>query len=327
MPNWNQVLKVLNDCPRNDKLDYIRSRYLKRLSKKTGRNIICYYSGFLQRPEFKQHDINDGDKNGFMTTIHKLDRSNGLDLFLHTPGGQMAATESLVNYLRKMFGNNIRAIVPQIAMSAGTMIACACESIIMGKQSNIGPIDPQFSGIPAQGVIEEFKKAIDEIKKDPACTPLWQQIIAKYHPTFIGECQHAVELSEQLVKQWLVTGMFANKDDPGTLADGVLDELSSHQKTKTHSRHIHCEEARSMGLNVLTLEGDFDDEFQDLVLTIHHCFMHTFTQSASVKIIENHKGQRMVLHLKQAIQQIPMNIQRIAGEGPGKTVAPEQVIC
>ena len=64
-----------------------------------------------------------------MTVIHELDRSLGLDLLLDTPGGETAATESLVDYLRSMFGSNMRAIVPQLAMSGGTMIACACNEI------------------------------------------------------------------------------------------------------------------------------------------------------------------------------------------------------
>jgi ClpP class serine protease len=68
-------------------------------------------------------EITDEDKNGFMMAVHKLDRTKGLDLFLHTPGGSISSTQSIVDYLHKMFGKNIRAIVPQIAMSAGTMIA------------------------------------------------------------------------------------------------------------------------------------------------------------------------------------------------------------
>ena len=71
--------------------------------------------------------VNDNDKNGFMATIHQLDRSCGLDLLLHTPGGEAAAAESLVHYLRQMFGNDIPAIIPQLAMSAGTMIALSCK--------------------------------------------------------------------------------------------------------------------------------------------------------------------------------------------------------
>ena len=37
-----------------------------------------------------------------MSVIHKMERKKGLDLILHTPGGDVAATESLVDYLKEM---------------------------------------------------------------------------------------------------------------------------------------------------------------------------------------------------------------------------------
>ena len=123
VPNWSEILKEMEDCKRVDALDYIRRNYLKRLSDITGRNTIAYYSAFLQKFDNNQLSINDNDKNGFMTVIHKMDRSQGLDLILHTPGGDLAAAESIVDYLKVMFGHNVRAIIPQIAMSAGTMIS------------------------------------------------------------------------------------------------------------------------------------------------------------------------------------------------------------
>lgn len=208
MPSWNEVLTELQSCNRVDALDYVRRKYLDQLHKNTGRNIIAYYSGWLQKPRIGNADICDDDKNGLMATIHKLDRSKGLDLILHTPGGDIAATESLVDYLRKMFGKDIRAIIPQIAMSAGTMIACSCREIIMGKQSNLGPIDPQFNGIPAHGVLEEFKRALKEVKDDPKSIPIWQTVVAKYHPTFIGECKNAIDWSTEIVTKWLESNMF-----------------------------------------------------------------------------------------------------------------------
>jgi ClpP class serine protease len=130
----------------NASVDIIRRNYLKKLYDHTGRNIIAYYSGFLSKPGIAQLDINDEDKNGFMMAVHKLDRTKGLDLILHTPGGEFAATQSIIHYFHKMFKNDIRAIVPQISMSAGTMIACSCRRILMTEHSNLGPIDPQLRG-------------------------------------------------------------------------------------------------------------------------------------------------------------------------------------
>ena len=83
---------------------------------------------------------------GFMTVINKLDRKLGLDLILHTPGGEINATEALVNYLRYAFDGDIRALIPHQAMSAGTMISLACKTIVMGAHSSLGPIDPQVGG-------------------------------------------------------------------------------------------------------------------------------------------------------------------------------------
>ena len=60
---------------------------------------------------------------GFMNALKGMDCSKGLDLILHTPGGSPAAAEAIVSYLRSKFHNDIRVIVPQISMSAGTMIA------------------------------------------------------------------------------------------------------------------------------------------------------------------------------------------------------------
>lgn len=298
MPNWNEVLLEIDTLnqTRTDGVDVIRKKYLTALHEKTQRNVITYYSGWLQKPGFSFSSVNDDDKNGFMNAVHGMDRSSGLDLILHTPGGDISAAESIVHYLRAMFGTDIRAVIPQLAMSAGTMIACASKQIVMGKQSNIGPFDPQFGGIPAHGVLEEFEKAIAEVKKDPSCIPMWQVIISKYHPTFLGECEKAIELATNMVHNWLITGMFAN--DPAALSKAqlVCSALNDHAGTKTHSRHLHIEDAKNFGLEILQLEDDH--ELQDLVLTVHHAYMHTFASTNAGKIIENHHGSAIIQYMR-----------------------------
>ncbi len=296
MPNWTEVLNEISQSNRSDALDFVRRKYLKKLNQMTGRNVIAYYSGWLQKAGSDKAIINDDDKNGLMAVIHKLDRSKGLDLILHTPGGDIAATESIVNYLRKMFDTDIRAIVPQLSMSAGTMICCSCKEIIMGKQSCLGPIDPQFGGMSTHGVIEEFNRAIDETIKDPQTIPIWSVVVGKYHPTFIGDCEKAIKLSSELTEEWLLSCMLAGKPDAQKRVQKIVSELNNHSDTKMHSRHIHSEDCIEMGLIVKSLEED--QQFQDIVLTIHHSYMHTFSMSSAIKIIENHKGVAMVQNIK-----------------------------
>src|SRR5437870_9673496 len=104
--------------------------------------------------------ITDEDMEGFMEALTPLPASDGLDLVLHSPGGSAEATEALVSYLRSKF-SDIRVIVPQAAMSAATMLACAANLVVMGKHSSLGPIDPQMflntplgqKAVPAQAIL------------------------------------------------------------------------------------------------------------------------------------------------------------------------------
>lgn len=304
MPNWGEVLAEIKSVQVDNPLDCIRRKYLQLMHVYTGRNIIAYYSGFLHKPNGSV-SIDDNDKNAFMQTVYGLDKSKGLDLILHTPGGNTAATESIVHYLKSIFGNDIRVFIPQIAMSAGTMIALSSKEIVMGKQSNIGPIDPQFGGMSCAAVIEEFEKAKEDIKMNPASAPLWQVIISKYHPTFLGDCKKAIDWSQSMVKEWLCNNMLSDHENPEADARIIVEKLSSHEETFTHSRHIHIDECKRLGIKVIPLEGLDNNsheeckDLQDCVLTIHHTYMQTFSNSNAVKIIENHLGKAMIINAAQ----------------------------
>lgn len=303
MPDWNQLLNEIISTGSTH--DVIRRKYLRELHALTGRNIIIYYSGWLQKRNLEGVEVNDADKNGFMTVVHQLDRSKGLDLLLHTPGGETAATESLVDYLRAMFGNDIRAFVPQLAMSAGTMIACACKEIFMGKQSSLGPIDPQFRGIPAHGVVEEFNRAHKEIRQDPSKIPVWQPILAKYSPAFIGECEKAIEWASEMATEWLLEGMFEGRKTKKKIkmVKAIVNDLSDHALSKSHVRHLPHDRCKEIGLKIRCLEDD--QKLQDAVLSVHHACIHTLGATPAFKIIENHEGRAFIQIAHQVVVQRP----------------------
>ncbi|RIK82218.1 MAG: serine protease [Planctomycetota bacterium] len=294
MPNWSEILKEIGSSVSPH--DRLRRKYLVRLWKHTKRNVIAYYSGWLQKGAIRQggvsFEIDDSDKNGFMTAVHKLDRSKGLDLLLHTPGGQLSAAESIVDYLRTLFDNDIRAIVPQLAMSAGTLIALACNEIVMGKQSSIGPIDPQFGGTSAHGIVEEWETAKREIGANPNAAAYWQFILSKYGPSLVGDCQKAIAWSNTIAKEWLISGMLRDEGDAIPKANAIVQELGDHSLTLAHDRHISMEKALSLGLKVSPLEQD--PQLQDAVLSVHHAMIHTLSATPAYKIIENHLGHAFI---------------------------------
>ena len=81
--------------------------------------------------------------------------------------------------------------------------------------------------------------------------------------------------------------------------------MADYRKHKTHGRHIHADECAKMGLKVLEIEKD--QTLQDLILTVHHCYMHTLMNTGAFKIIENHSGARLVKQQVMAVAPSPFH--------------------
>jgi len=307
---FGQVLSEIQDVDlrrqREGVSDPVRRRYIQALHDLTGRNVIVYYSAFLQRPGAENYNniiINDEDKHGFMAAFAGLDFAKGLDLVLHSPGGDVAATESIVDYLRSKFQTDIRSIVPQISMSGGTIIALAAREIVMGLHSNLGPIDPQFGHSPAIAILKEFERARADIIADPKLALLWQPILQRYEPTLLSRADHAIRWTQDIGRKLLGEGMFKDDADPAAKASAVVDFLTSHDLHRAHGRHLHRAELRDRGLVIVDLEDD--DQLQEAVLSVHHACMLTMGNYNAVKLIENHNG---IAHMK-VIGTVAMPIQ------------------
>ncbi len=302
MPDQSEILKELNVLVADGKTPQnacaiVRNDYLKRLHTKRNRNVIAYYSGWLS-PSAIPNDpsliINDLDKNGFMNCIHKMDRSIGLDLILHLPGGNIAATETIIDYLRAMFAANIETFIPQLSMSGGTMLSLIGNTIHMGKQSNLGPIDPQFGNISAVNVVEELDTALKEVVADNNKMVIWGPVLNKIAPGQIQMFRKAIEWSRVIGEQALCKGMFVGDVDAKTKIEAILQTLTTDSKKNlAHDRHFHVEELQAAGLKITKLESDPD--LQDIILSVHHAFMISLINERFSKLIENHMGKTFQL--------------------------------
>ncbi len=296
MPIWSEILTEIGpNTPLN--YDQVRRKYLVDLFLKTNRPVILYATAWVQKPSLQSNDlsINDEDIQALME-VSKGIGGNDLDLILHSPGGSPVATEAIVSYLRSRF-TNIRVIVPQLAMSAATLLACSANKIVLGKHSFLGPTDPQISistnlgvrFVPAQAVLDQFDLAKRECTADPVNINAWGPILRQYTPDLLIQCKSALEMTKILARTWLEKYMFVGDKDSSRKATEISSWLSDHQKFKSHSRHISREEIKAKGMIVENLEED--QEFQDIVLSVYHSTTHTFTGTPAVKIVENHLGR------------------------------------
>lgn len=294
MPTWDDLLKEITSqkiVGSNGQVqidfDITRRKYIKKLADYRNRNVIVYYSDWLHQSGDNM-DINDGDMTGFMTTTKGLDFNKGLDLVIHTPGGNPLATESIVKYLHKLF-NNIQVFVPHMCMSAGTMLACSASKIYLGKESSLGPIDPQFNGVPAFNIKKEFEDAKAELVSKPDTFRYWQIILSKYPPAFYYSVLDSLKLSSELLQSWLQEYMFKNENDHDKIIN-IVNILNSN--AGSHAKHFDYDFCKNIGLQVEKLEDN--QKLQDLVLSVYHCCSICANSTLMIKIIENNLNKSYI---------------------------------
>ena len=299
MPIWSEILRELADSSTggdSPDFDGIRRKYLLNLHRYTGRNVILYASGWIQKPGTPPYlvSVGDDDISALMEVVWGL-QGEDLDLILHSPGGSLDAAEAIVSYLRTRF-SNIRVIVPQFAKSAATMIACAADEIVLGNHSFLGPTDAQINVatplgprfVPTQAVLDQFDRAKQECA-DPAKLAAWVPMLNQYGPDLLVRCETALELSRELVKTWLETYMFNGAPNASQTAEIISSWFADHRNFKSHGRHLSRNELVKQQLKVTALEDD--QTLQDLSLSVFHSAVHTFTGTPIVKIVENHTGR------------------------------------
>ncbi|MBP0019139.1 MAG: hypothetical protein J7647_16505 [Cyanobacteria bacterium SBLK] len=141
------------------------------------------------------------------------------------------ACEQIISILQLRLPEGYRVIVPGMAKSAGTVIALSASEIVMGVNSELGPIDPQFNGIPAE-----------LIAQDPESSYRVQQI-----------AKNTIARTEKLAKNVLHLGMWKDKKQEDI--DELVKQLSSTQSYFSHAAVINVMEAEKLGLQIQNLSA------------------------------------------------------------------------
>jgi hypothetical protein len=181
------------------------------------------------------------------------------------------------------------------------MIALSGHELVMERNAELGPIDPQFRFVkgdgtpvmaPAQAIIDQFEKAQALIGQDPTRLAAWIPILQQYGPSLYQQGQNSIDLSKRYVYEWLRTGMLKGKRDRDQIAQRLVNYLGDHNVFKSHGARVGIAELRKRGLNVQELNKD--QIYHDRVLTAFHAITLTFDGTGADKIFENSRGTAFI---------------------------------
>jgi hypothetical protein len=198
-------------------------------------------------------------------------------------------------------------VIPLAAMSAATMMVLACDEILMGEHSQLGPIDPQITvmtpegprSAPAQAIKDQFDMAQSDCSADPTKVTAWMPLLRSLGPGLLAICDTAQQRTEEFVARQLEEHMLGGDQQK---AAQVAAWFADHTYFKSHGRSVTRDDVAAQGLSVSELEAD--PTLQDLVLSVSHCAQLTFSSTPCVKLIENHHGRAWLQIEGQQIVQL-----------------------
>jgi hypothetical protein len=136
-----------------------------------------------------------------------------LVVVLETTGGYIEVTQRIAETLRQHY-TSVEFIVPNYAMSAGTVLVMSGDAIHMDYYSVLGPIDPQVQRpgsttlVPALGYLAQYERLIEKSRQKKLTTAEMAFLVEKFDPAELYSYEQARELSITLLKEWLVKYKF-----------------------------------------------------------------------------------------------------------------------
>jgi hypothetical protein len=148
------------------------------------------------------------------------DKRDKLVIVLETPGGYIEVAKRIVDTVRHHFGT-IEFIVPNHAMSAGTVLVMSGDAIFMDYFSVLGPIDPQIERpdgtmVPGLGYLIKYDRLIGKSKAGKLTTAELHYLVERFDPAELYSYEQARELSIAFLKEWLVKYKFKNWEKTAT---------------------------------------------------------------------------------------------------------------
>lgn len=209
---------------------YLRQLLIQDIEVETKRELVVYFTDCSTNAQ-----IDFSDDIYLIELLGSLNKKE-VDLLLETNGGYTDATEKVVSIL-KPFSKNLRVIIPRRAKSNGTVIALSGKSILVGPNSELGPIDPFITLGPGQLVPADF------ILKSSNVDPIVNQV-----------AKSAMNQTKKLATSVLKEGMLKdkNKDE----INKIVDKISSRDHYHSHGSVIDADEAKGLGLNIEFLSED-----------------------------------------------------------------------
>lgn len=232
----------------------------------------------------------------------KTKRNDKICVIIETYGGIIHTVEKMVRLIRRLY-EHVSFIIPNEAMSAGTVFVLSGDEILMNYHSYLGPVDPQVYDsdqqelVPALSYLSQFE-ILNEKARNEEITAAELVLIDNIDPGKLHQYGQEKELTVELIVDWLCKYKFKNWDYTEStneevsenkkriVAQEIASKLSDNELWHSHSRGIDLEtitDKVQLKVTDYSDESELYDEIKHYMsivqeyklMTKQYCFVQT----------------------------------------------------
>jgi hypothetical protein len=284
-----------------------RKQIIEKIERLRGSKIITY--AVTTRP-FLNTGMEARDLREFYKHLEQFrdEKTEIIDLFIYSPGGETIVGWALVNLIRE-FSKKFGILVPYNAFSCATVVSIGADEIIMGKMGSLGPIDPQVinpfnpekQNQPIPISVEDIGGFISllrdkfEMRDEKLLAKLSERLATDIRPLALGYAYRQYIKAREDARKLLELHMDPIHEKPKI--DKIIEILV--EKLYFHLHHINRKEAQEIGLKI-----KYAEEFQEGTENLEHLIWDLYLDYEKELLI--HQPYRDELPTTGDVREIPL---------------------
>jgi len=243
LDKFGNLISIIADAK---DVNALRPIFYKHLLKTLERNEVSkkYHILLIYEPN---KSIDQGMADKIYNAIPE-NNDKPILLIIHNNGGRIEPAY-LISKSCKELSSKFVVAIPRKAKSASTLITLGASEVHMGPMSELGPIDPQFGGLPALGIGSSLESIAKIVTKYPESSLMFAEYMKdKLDLRILGYFERVSESAKQYAIR-LLNG----KTLPASI------ESTAHKlvyEYKDHSFVIDKEESTELLGDIIKINSD-----------------------------------------------------------------------
>ena len=206
--------------------------------------------------------------------LHDALPDTDLHVVLNTPGGDGEVAVRLARSMQSRC-RELTVVIPDVAKSAGTLLALGAHRILMGPASDLGPVDPQMQLKPgmlvsAKDIIASVEDAARRVQELPQTYPIYASLLTDVTAITVQQARSALARTSDQLMEALKSNPDRSDEDAEALRTNLQAALV--EARSTHAAIFGAREAIAAGLPVT--EADLDGRQWRLLWRLWTAYFH-----------------------------------------------------